>query len=74
MRCTGGRQGETGKTGRKQFCVTPVSRHELCERPDKTVRGRLTHPPGMGEHKNVGNELERRSRPEGWRAGLPRIM
>ena len=45
---TGGRQGEKGKTGRKQFCVTPVSRLELCERPDKTVRCRLTQTPGMG--------------------------
>ncbi|WP_233011153.1 hypothetical protein, partial [Rheinheimera faecalis] len=45
---TGGRQGETGKTGRKQFCVTPVSRLELCERPDKTACCRLTKNPRDG--------------------------
>ena len=50
------RQGETGITGRKLFCVTPVSRLELCERPHKRFCCRLTSEPhGWGEYKNVRN-------------------
>ncbi|WP_237704355.1 hypothetical protein, partial [Rheinheimera sp. A13L] len=54
---TGGRQGETGKMGRKQFCVTPVSRLELCERPDKTACCRLT------ARNNVVHRTEFRTNP-----------
>ena len=35
------RQGETGKTGRKQFCVTPVSRLELCDQTAGSSLGPL---------------------------------
>ncbi|WP_229670544.1 hypothetical protein, partial [Rheinheimera tangshanensis] len=69
---TGGRQGETGKTGRKQFCVTPVSRLELCERPDKTACCRLTQNPTDGvsnvvhrtQIQNKSAQLSNKTKPQ----------
>lgn len=69
---TGGRQGETGKAGRKQFCVTPVSRLELCERPDKTACCRLTKNPRDGvstvvhrtQIQNKSAQLSNKTKPQ----------
>jgi hypothetical protein len=60
------RQGETGNSGRKQFCVTPVSRLELCARPDKTPRRHLTNNPRDGvSTKTSGTFLNGEAGPKG---------